>query len=429
MSTLGVTQLPSDPDFVQALRLRQEGRASEALDLLEGAIRRHPRDANVIREFSQVCGIVGDVEREARVLGELERSVPDNALLLAYWAQALGEIGEYERSLRVYERAMAISPGVATIRVAYGMALLKLGDFLRGWEFYDARESMQEVSQFTGRDLPPRYTSGNLHGRTLLLLSEQGLGDTLMFARYIPMLAKRGARIIVVAHNEVAELLRTIPGVERVVPFAKTLPGFHLYARLLGLPRIFATTAWNIPNQVPYVRVSPGRIEQWRQRVLSDGAAAGVKRVGLVWAGNPAHSRDVHRSINLSDLAPLADLPGVIFYSLQKGGRQEQASNPPQGMRLIDAAPGLNDMSDVGAILHSLDLLICVDTAPAHLAGALGRPVWTLVSYSPDWRWMLDRDDSPWYPTMRLFRQPRLWDWASVIAKVRVSLNEWAKRT
>jgi hypothetical protein len=427
MSTPGIAHLHPDPQFVQALRLRREGCAREALELLERLIRRHPRDADIIREFSQVCGIIGDVQREARVLGELEPAVPDNALLLAYWGQALGEVGEYERSLRAYERAMAISPQVATIRVAYGMALLRLGDFLRGWEFYDARESMQEVSQFTSGEIPPRYTSGNLHGRTLLLMSEQGLGDTLMFARYIPMLAKRGAKIIVVSHNEVAELLRTVPGVERVVPFATTLPAFHLYARLLSLPRIFATTLWNIPGQVPYVRVSPGRIEQWRQRVLADGAEAGVKRVGLVWAGNPTHSRDVHRSINLGDLAPLADVPGVIFYSLQKGARQEQAANPPAGMRLVDVAPQLKDLSDVGALLHSLDLLICVDTAPAHLAGALGKPVWTLVSYAPDWRWMLNREDSPWYPTMRLFRQPRLWDWASAVAKMRQSLVEWAK--
>lgn len=415
-------QPPADPDFAESQRLLGLGQSHDALHLLERALRRHPHDPAIIKEFSRTAVRLGEAEWEARVFSEIELLVPNDAMLLAYLGQALAEVGEYERSLRAFERAIAISPEVPTMRVAYGMALLRTGDFLKGWENYDARDSMKELAQFTGPVPVPRYTSGNLHGRTILLLSEQGLGDTLMFARYAPMLAKRGAQVMIVAHTEVIDLLRTIPGVTRVVPFGNVMPTFQLYARLLGLPRIFSTTLWNIPNQVPYLRVSPARIDKWKQRVAQDGASPGVRRIGLVWAGNSAHTRDVHRSMHLSDLAPLADVPDTIFYSLQKGSRQDEAKNPTPGMKLIDIGPELNDLSDMGALLHNLDLLICVDTAPAHLAGALGRPVWTMISYSPDWRWLLNRDDSPWYPTMRLFRQPALRDWGSVVRSIREQL-------
>lgn len=411
-----------DPDFAEGRRLLAANRPLEALKVLEQAMRRHPRDAQIMGDFCITCATTGEVEYETQVLSELEPIVPDNAVLLAYLGQALAEVGQYQASLRAYERSLAISPDVPTIRVAYGIALLRLGDFLRGWEFYDAREGMNELSKFTAPVVTPRYTGGNLHGRTLLLLSEQGLGDTLMFARYAPLLAKRGAKVIIVAHQEIAELLRTVPGVWQVIPFGTSLPSFHTHARLLGLPKIFSTTLWTIPQQTPYLRAPQARVERWRARLANDGHGSNVRRVGLVWAGNSAHTRDVHRSMHLSDLAPLADVPNTVFYSLQKGSRQDEVNAPPPGMRLTDLTPEIKDFSDLAAAVQALDLLITVDTGPAHLAGALGKPVWTLIAFSPDWRWLLDRNDSPWYPTMRLFRQPKIKDWKSVVAEVRNAL-------
>jgi len=418
----GKTEILVDMDVLQARNLLQEGQHREALPLLERALRRDPGNGAILSDFSATCGTLGEIELETRVLGELAPKATQNAPLLAHYAQALGDLGQFEQSISAFQQALAIDPNQHAIRVAYGMALLRRGDFGRGWQFYDSLDSVHETAQFSGTVKPPLYTGGNLHQRTIILLSEQGFGDTIMFARYATMLAKRGARVVIVTYPDIADLMRTVPGIAQVSRYGEPIPHVHTYARLLNLPRIFGTTLWNIPQQVPYLRAMPSRIDHWKQQIGADGAA---RRVGLVWAGNPSHSRDVFRSTHLQDLAPLAEVSGITFYSLQKGPRQEEAQNTPPGMRLVDLSSQIQDMSDMAAALQALDLLICVDTAPAHLAGALGRPVWTLLPFAPDWRWMLSRSDSPWYPSMRLFRQPALRDWSGVIRNVRDALYEW----
>ena len=198
---------------------------------------------------------------------------------------ALGNVGRFDEAMPLFERAVKLAPMNHHTAVAYGMALLRQGEFGRGWEMYDRRESMPEVAQFSKQVNRPRYTHGNLSGKTILLLGEQGLGDTIMFSRYAPLLAKRGGKVNIVAHPEIADLIRTVPGVQRVTRFGEQGPPFNTYARLLSLPRIFDTTLWNVPHEVPYMRAPWGRVEQWKQRLASDGPA---KRVGLVWAGNAA---------------------------------------------------------------------------------------------------------------------------------------------
>jgi hypothetical protein len=333
----------------------------------------------------------------------------------------MGALGQFDQAMPLFERAMKLMPQNHHVAVAYGMALLRQGEFGRGWEMYDRRESMPEVAQFSRQVNRPRYTGGNLNGKTILLLAEQGLGDTIMFARYAPLLAKRGGQVVVAAHPEIADLIRTVTGVQRVSRFGEQGPPFHTYARLLSLPRVFDTTLWNIPHETPYMRAPWGRVEHWRQRLAQDGAA---KRVGLVWAGSARHTNDSQRSMNLSDLAPLGNTPGVKFYALQKGDREAEAQNPPQNLPLINLGPEIKDLTDLSAVLETMDLLITVDTAPAHLAGALGRPVWVMLPAASDWRWMLKRPDSPWYPTIRLFRQTKMRDWTGVVSEVGAAMQK-----
>jgi hypothetical protein len=252
-----------------------------------------------------------------------------------------------------------------------------------------------------------------------LLHSEQGFGDTIQFIRYAPLLARQGARVVVECQPELRSLLRGVEGVQHLLAQGEPLPPFDLHAPLLSLPLAFGTRLGSIPAQVPYLKADPALAEAWRGKVAGDGRRL---KIGLAWAGSPARKGDRQRSVSLSALAPLAAVKGADFYSLQKGPAAEQAKNPPPEMRLMDLTAELKDFADTAALIASLDLVISVDTAVAHLAGAMARPVWTLLEFVPAWRWLLDREDSPWYPTMRLFRQPSRGDWGSVVRRVAEAL-------
>ena len=202
------------------------------------------------------------------------------------------------------------------------------------------------------------------------------------------------------------------------------LPAFDVHCPLMSLPRLFATTLESLPQNVPYLHADPRDVEKWRNRLAEHASSL---KVGLVWAGNPTHQSDRTRSLALSRLAPLAQTPGVRFFSLQKGPASE-AKEPPVGMDLIDMMGEVNDFADTAALIANLDLVISVDTSVVHLAGALGKPVWTLLAFAADWRWLLEREDSPWYPTMRFFRQPAIGDWDSVIGRVTAALASAARQ-
>jgi hypothetical protein len=248
-----------------------------------------------------------------------------------------------------------------------------------------------------------------------LVHAEQGLGDTLQFIRYLPDVVAAGGRVVVECESGLARLIAAIDGVEGIVLKGAPLPAHALHVPLLSLPRIAGTTLASLPAAVPYLKTPEGA----RRPALAP--ADGRRRVGIVWAGNPRHGKDRARSVALDHFAALARRDDVALYSLQVGARAAElaALDAPIG----DLAPGLSDFADTAAALDALDLVITVDTAVAHLAGALARPVWTLLPVAPDWRWMLERDDSPWYPTMRLFRQASRGDWAGVFARVEAALN------
>jgi hypothetical protein len=270
----------------------------------------------------------------------------------------------------------------------------------------------------------PPWDGRPLEGRTLLLHAEQGFGDAIQFIRYLPLAAERGGRIIIECQAQLQRLFQINAGGSQIVASGQPMPDFDSHCPLLSLPWVFGTTLASVPDIVPYLRADAENVGSWRQRLAEHSQ---VVKVGLVWSGNPAHKNDRCRSMTLARLAPLAQTRGVRFFSLQKGEAATEARTPPPGMELIDWTEELTDFADTAALIAHLDLVIAVDTAVAHLAGAMGKPVWTLLPFVPDWRWLLEREDSPWYPSMRLFRQPFWGDWDSVIERVADELSNWIK--
>ena len=267
--------------------------------------------------------------------------------------------------------------------------------------------------------MQPLWRGEPIEGKTILLHSEQGLGDAIQFSRYVPLVAERGARVILEVDGRLRNLMSSLEGAAQLLSAGDVLPEFDVHCPLLSLPRAFNTLLETIPSHTPYLRAPPERLTKWSARL---GPKRGL-RVGLIWSGNPAHHRDHARSIEFSAMAPLLSAEAT-FFSLQKDVRPADAAVLAGRSEIIQITDELADFSDTAAVMAQLDLIISVDTSTVHLAGALGRPVWILLPFLPDWRWLLDRDTSPWYPTARLFRQDETRRWDGVIPRVQAALSE-----
>jgi len=363
-------------------------------------------------------------------LGRLEEAVdsyrraialnPRDAVSYANLGLVLQDLGLVDEGIENCRRALALQPDFPAAHNNLCLALLLKGDFENGLPHHEWRWRVQGLRMGGRRFDRPAWRGEPLNGARILLHAEQGAGDTLQFLRYAPLVAARGGRVLIVVPPELKRLAMSVKGVEQVIGGDEPLPAFDQHCALLSLPLAFGTTMATIPGEVPYLAAPEPLLAEWRARL---GASASP-RVGLIWAGRPEHRRDRDRSIALAALAPLADT-GATFYALQKGPAAEQAKTPPPGMVLHDLDGAFTDFADTAAAMAALDLVISVDTSPAHLAGAIGKPVWVLLAQAPDWRWFLEREDSPWYPTARLFRQPTRGDWASVIARVAAELRRY----
>ena len=330
------------------------------------------------------------------------------------------ELGRHREAIASFGNALACDPELAEAHFSRAEELLLCGEFLEGWKEYEWRWKVKGL-RMPPRDIARPFWDGeDLGSGTLLLHPEQGLGDTFQFARYAPMAAARCGRIVLECVPSLVGLLRALPGISQVVAAGEPLPPFEAHLSLMSLPRVFQTTLRDIPWRGTYIHAEASRAERWRDTLRADSRF----RVGLVWAGRPEHWNDRNRSIALSTLAPLAMVQGATFYSVQKGGAASQARTPPAGMKLVDLTAGIADFADTAALLGQLDLLISVDTSVAHLAGAMGVATWLLLPHAPDWRWLLEREDSPWYPSMRLFRQRADGDWPKVIERVAGALAQ-----
>lgn len=353
------------------------------------------------------------VEAAEPILRGILRAQPGLPPARALWARVLRELGRVPEARDIQEQLVNEFPGDFTQRFDLAETLLQLGDYERGWREYRHRYRMPHTAALE-RQIPcPRWDGRALEGRRILLHDEQGFGDTLQFLRFVPWVKERGGSVILQVHPALLGLARALTGCDRLIGRDRVPPPFDLHCELMNLPMALGLRLADLPGPIPYFTADALLVEQWRERLNP------LPRpwVALAWAGSLAHAYDRKRSLSVARLAPLA-AAGVTFLSVQKGPKATQAQTPPPGLRLVDLSSENRSFDDSAAILSLADLLITIDSAPAHLAGALGRPVWTLLPFAPDWRWLFGRDDTPWYPTMRLFRQSSRGDWPSVLERV-----------
>lgn len=372
---------------------------------------------------------LGNVHRMRNELFEAEaacrRALDIRPAFLGAWVN-LANIYRAENripeALAACERALAIAPESPQAHLNAAMSLLVSGDLPAGWPHAEYRHLMGLGG--AGRVFPqPLWTGEPLPQKTILLHGEQGFGDSLQFLRFVPLVEEKVGKVCIEIQTPLKELVAASFPHLHVLHHGETLPEFDVHCSLATLPFVFSTSLETIPSRVPYIQVPQAKVDRWRGFFGEDRRL----RVGLAWAGNPTHPNDNNRSIPLRDLLPLfAAVPDVRFFSLKKEMSPADAATLEATPRLTPLAPQLGNFADTAALIEQIDLTIAVDTSVAHLAGALGRPVWVMLPFSPDWRWLLDRDDSPWYPTARLFRQPTTADWSTAIAQVAKALQGWA---
>jgi tetratricopeptide (TPR) repeat protein len=453
------------PDFVEALNNRavalgQLGRSEEALASFDRALQLKPDYVPALSNRGKALLDVYRAERSEEALASFDKALalnPDDAGTLINRAHALSQLGRPQEALTSSDRALAVRPGSAEALNNRAIALvglsrleealashtaaiairpdfaeahwnealcrLSLGDYATGWEKYEWRWRCKFMAKAKPDFAAPLWLGKeDLSGRTVFLHAEQGLGDTLQFCRYAPAVAATGAAVTLGVPASLKSLLRTLPGVEHVVSEHDPSRPFDFHCPLMSLPLAFGTRLETIPAPVPYLWANPFRVAAWQERLAKLG---GIK-VGLVWAGSGKVRVVDLRLTRLEQMRQFGAVDGVTLVSLQKGEPASQTRSPPPGLAIHDWTDELTDFADTAALIAALDLVISVDTAVAHLAGALGKPVWALLNHSPDWRWLLDREDSPWYPTMRLFTQPRPGDWATVLRRVSSELRDFA---
>jgi len=397
----------------RAHALQKLERYTEALASCEQAIALAPRFAQAHSNRSHALEKLEGFEEALASSNQAVALAPTNHEFQNNRAIVLEQLLQYDEALKAYDAAIALYPDYASAHWNKGLVQLRLGKYKEGWELYEWRWKRPEhEGDLHIYPQAPWLGKEPVSDQTILLHSEQGLGDSIQFCRYVPLLAARGAKVILEVPDSLIALMSTLEGNPQVISRGSTPPPFNLHCPLMSLPLAFETICDTIPAHVPYLHANPEKHAKWKEHL-------GIKtkpRIGLAWSGIPLHKNDHNRSMSLETLAPLWALD-MEFHCLQKEIRAED-------MRVLSECPmtshtqHLQDFSDTAALAAEMDLIISVDTSVAHLAGALGKPVWIMLPFIPDWRWMMHRKDSLWYPTARLFREPKAHDWASVVADV-----------
>jgi|GEM_PF-287098 len=408
--------LAAEPDHPHANHLQgivayRLGRIAEARARMERSIALAPEVALYPRNLCEVYRAAGLYDEALATGRRAVELAPEDPLALTNLGIIHASRLELDAALATADRALALNPEQANAHFLRAETLLLTGDFAAGWEEYEWRHKLASTPRLLPETERPHWDGRPLPEGTLLLIADQGFGDVIQFARYIPWAAERARDIVVASSAEMRPILAQFPAVRRIFDRWEECGDFAAYCPLSGLPRLATTRLESIPAPIPYLRADPALAATWRTR-LADLLPPGYRRVGLAWAGRASHNNDRYRSTRLARLGALGEIPGIALVSLQKGEAAAEVGAYLGAAPLLSLGPELKNFADTMAVLENLDLLITVDTAVGHLAGAMGRPAWLMLAYAPDWRWQLGRAETPWYPGMRLFRQNagRAWE-------------------
>jgi tetratricopeptide (TPR) repeat protein len=410
--------LQINPSLAQAyfnlgIVLQDTGRLDEAISSYEKALNLNYYTFGIHNNLGLA---LHDQERSSEAIQFFQKSIQLNPYFAdAYYnlGNALASLNQTDEAISFYQKALQLNPDYVEAHWNLALASLLSGDFQQGLKEYEWRWKLKGHYQY--HFAQPLWDGSDIGGKTILLHAEQGFGDTIQFIRYASLLADQGANVIVQCQNELTPLFTYTKGIQQVISFGEAIPLFDIHCPLASLPLLFETSIKTIPSYIPYLFPDPEVLSKWKNKLEDNKTNL---KIGLVWSGNPKHKNDLKRSCSLETFSSLAHLDKITLYSLQKGDAAKELLFSPKGMRIVNHTDAINDFLDTAGHIDTLDLVISVDTSVAHLAGALGKPVWILLPYNPDWRWLLNCEDSPWYPTMRLFRQPNPGDWESVMIKV-----------
>lgn len=411
-----LTIAPDDPDLLskRGVACLHLGRLQEALDAFGQALARDPAHVDALGNRGNAFLKLNEPEQAIASYDAAIHINGPTARLLTNRGHALKRLDRLEEALADLRQALAIDPDHAEAAFELGMVQLALGDFENGWASYERRWETAAFAEHRRQFSSPQWTGRqSLAGRTILLHAEQGLGDTIQFVRYAAMVRALGAKVVLEVQPELVRLMTHVAGADHVIARGDKLAAFDFHCPLMSLPLAFETTTATVPAAVPYIACA-GEPERWRG-VLP----AGKPRVGFCWAGKASHRNDINRSIPLARFASILDIPAIDFVSLRYGASEDERALLSGRGNVFDASPLLTDFADTANLVQQLDLVVSVDTSVAHLAGAMGVPTAVLLPFAADFRWLRTGDESAWYPGMRLFRQPRLKDWDSVIETVR----------
>jgi Flp pilus assembly protein TadD len=408
------------PKFAEACSnlgtaLQRCGQLDHAIEAYKQTVAMRPDFAEAYNNLADVLRDKGNFEESGAAALRAVQLRPDYAEAYNNLGSAVLQSGDIDQATAAYRQAAALKPDYSLAHFNLACMLLLKGDFAQGWREYEWRRGTDSELFAEWRRLPEKPWDGrrDIQGKTILLHAEQGYGDAIQFARYVPLVAQRGAKVALACPEPLVTIFRTLQGVEEVLPFGDLTPDFHEHCPLLSLPLALGTTAQTIPADVPYLRADPKRVERWKPKLAEQ---TGVKKIGLCWTGRAVP--DARRSVPSAALAPLSEISNAFFVSLQKLEPTAKPVENPLGITLADWTKELKDFGDTAALIDQLDLVISIDTSIAHLAGAMGKPMFILLPFVPDWRWQLERCDSPWYPTARLFRQPKAGDWETPIRQL-----------
>jgi tetratricopeptide (TPR) repeat protein len=413
---------PNDPtvNLFAGTALHDLGRYDEAVACYRIALSHAPQMGEAHNNLGNSLLALGQFTEAAECFSRAAALLPNSPVPLAARASALQALGNVTEAEMECRRALLRDPAFPAAHWNLALNLLLQGRYEEGWQEYEWRWQKPDFTSPRRHSDVPLWDGSPLNGQTILLHAEQGFGDAIQFVRYAPLVAEQGGSVVLECHPELVSLFRGLPEVTMVVPFGTPLPHFSFQAPLLSLPRILKTSLRTIPNAIPYLTVPIEKKHKWSSQMAVYPSSL---RVGLVWAGSKIHGQDRLRSLPLKLLEVFAGLDGVTFFSLQMGESKRQLALSSLSDHVIDLCNTIEDFADTAACIEQLDLLISVDTAVAHLAGSLGTPVWLLLHFTPDWRWLLDREDSPWYPGMRIFRQNLPGEWGDVAERIKSALD------